>query len=150
VDDRRRNRAAIRQATVLTAAVLVTAALAIAYARRPADRSDLKIPIGELRSQSAELGMLDRGLADGLGRRFVQAHAGQLGRTIERSRDELASEKTTARLADLKAIGLERSAPLVGAAAALHDGRAPLTDAAKAQIGAAEDALRTLEERLRQ
>lgn len=149
VNDRRRNRAAWRQATVLTALVLVAAALAIGYAKRPAEESDLKIPVGELRSQSAELKMLDRDVAQGLSRRFVQAHAGQLAQAIDRSRDELASLKTTARLVDARATALERSAPLPAAAAALRDGRAPLAEATVAQVDAAGAALQAIEERLR-
>jgi len=149
VDERRRHRAAWRQTALLTALALVVGALAVAYARRAPDKSDLKIPVAELRSQSAELRLLDRMVADGIARRFVQAHAAQLGNSIDRSREELESEKPSASLAAARADALGASTTIAATAAALHDGRAPIPAKASAQIAAAETILQTIEERLR-
>jgi hypothetical protein len=103
--------------------VVAAAAGVVGFGQRPAAESDLKIPVGELRSQTAELRMLDRDLAAGLSGTFVQAHAGQLARAIARSRGELSSMKTETRLEEAKGEALRRSAPLVQASAALKDRR---------------------------
>lgn len=141
--------AARRQALVLAACVGAAVAGVVAFVQRPAEESELKIPVGELRSQSAELRMLDRDLAAGLSGTFVRAHASQLAQAIDRSRDELSTMKTETRLDAAKGDALRRSAPLVQAAAALHDRRAPLGDATNAQLAEAGAALQALEERLR-
>jgi hypothetical protein len=143
-------RSARRQAAILAACGVVIAAAVVAFVQRPADDSDLKIPVAELRSQSLELRLLDRELAHGLAGRFVRAHAGQLARAIDRSRDELATLKTVVRLEGAKAEALRRSMPLVAAAAALHDGDGPLPELTLAQVADAGAALQALEERLRQ
>ena len=141
--------AARHQALVLAVCVVAAAAGVAGFVQRPAEESDLKIPVGELRSQSAELRMLDRDRATGLSGTFVQAHAGQLAQTIDRSRDELSSLKTEPRLDEAKGEALRRSAPLVLAAAVLKDGRAPLGETTNAQLAEAGAALQALEERLR-
>jgi len=149
VDDRRRNRAARRQAAILAVCVVALAVAAAAFLRQPADENELKIPIAELRSQSAELDVLDRALARGLAGRFAQAHAGQLAQTVDRSRDELTSLKTPERLSEQRADALRLSSPLVTASAALHEGRAPLAASTSAQVVASGAALQAIEERLR-
>jgi hypothetical protein len=129
-------------------AAIVVAAAVVAVVRRPAVESEVAIPVGELRSQSAELRLLDGAVASGIVRRFAQAHAGQLAQSIDRSRDELASLRTLPRLDDVRGGALARSAPLVDAAAALHAGR-PLAPASAAAVLDAGAALQSLEERLK-
>jgi hypothetical protein len=141
-------RAARHQAALLALAAIVAAAATVAFVRRPAVESDVAIPVGELRSQSAELRLLDAAVADGIARRFAEAHAGQLAQSIERSRDELASLKTLPRLDGVRNGALVTSVPLVAAGAALHDGT-PLTAASAAAVRDAESALQSAEERLK-
>jgi hypothetical protein len=119
VNRRRRPHAARRQAALLAVVVLAVGAAFVVAAQRPARESDLEIPIGELRSQAFELRLLESEFARGRDRRFVAAHARQLGKAIERSRDELTSLQPAAHLASARAAGLQHSAALPDAAAQL-------------------------------
>jgi len=134
---------------LLALGAVVAGAAIVAFVRRPAVESDVAIPVGELRSQSNELRLLDRNVASGVARPFVQAHAKQLAQSIDRSHDELASLHTLPRLDDARNGALARSPPLVAAAAALERGDAPLATASAAAVAAAGAALQSIEERLK-
>jgi hypothetical protein len=149
VNRRRRPRAAGRQAALLLVVALGVGVLFVLAARRPAAEDELKIPVGELRSQSFELKLLHDDAGRGRAARFVRAHARQLAQSIERSRDELASLKTKDEWRAARAAGLQRSAALPDAAAQLRDGGAPLAAATAARLVDAGRQLQSLEDTLR-
>ena len=145
---RRRRHAAWRQAAIL-ALILLGAGIAVAlYEQRPAHEDELAIPIGELRSQGFELKLLDDNAGRGRDPRFVRAHARQLAQSIERARAELTSLQPIPQLAATRAAAVQRSAPLVDAAAQLGAGR-PLAAATAAQIAAAAAQLKSLADALK-
>ena len=142
---RRRRHAAWRQAAFLGLALLVGGVGVALYNQRPANEDDLAIPIGELRSQAFELGLLNQNATRGRDRRFVKAHARQLAQSIERSRDELTSLRPTPQHAPTRSAALRHSAPLLDAVAQVGAGRAPLDPATAAQIVAIAEQLKSLE-----
>lgn len=83
-------RAAV-QAVVLGALVVAALAWGLWRGRQPAGVDEVAIAVGEVRSHSAEMAVL---AADGgrkLPPRFSHAHAQQLGKAVERTRNEVAS-----------------------------------------------------------
>jgi hypothetical protein len=145
--NRRRLHAARRQAALLAVIVLAVGAVSVLAAQRPASEDELRIPIAELRSQSFELKLLADESARGRAQRFVEAHARQLAKAIERSRDDLTALPAPPRLAAARAAGLERSAVLPDIAAQLGKDRA-VAAAAMTQLADAGARLQALEQSL--
>ncbi|WP_133479715.1 hypothetical protein [Cognatilysobacter segetis] len=81
---------------------VATAALAVVLGvrlQRPFDAATLAIPVGELRSQAAEAGLLEREARAGrLAPAFVRRHAAQLAHDVERVRAGLAGKPAVAPL----------------------------------------------------
>lgn len=86
MDARRRHRAALQAASLAIVLAFVTA-LAIAGARRPADRDALAAEVAILRSQAAEV-VLVHATAGTLPERVRKAHAAQLAHVVD---DEAAT-----------------------------------------------------------
>ena len=145
---RQRKLAAWRQAAGLLAAALGAVAVVVVMDARPADEDELKIPIGELSSQSFELKLLNEQVAGGASRLFSKAHAGQLARSIARSRHELESLKTLPRLNEAQAVAMRQSDLLVQAVVHLDGAGGPLDSASAAQLGRVGTALNALKQTL--
>ena len=134
----------------MLALIVVVSAIGVTlFIQRPAHEDELAIPIGELRSQGFELKLLNDYAGHGRDRRFVTAHARQLAQSIARARDELTSLKPTPQLAATRAAALQRSAPWADAAAQLGAGDARLAPASAAQVVAAAEQLKALEDALK-
>jgi hypothetical protein len=126
---------AILQTFGVIAITGVLTAVGVALARQPAKADELRIPIGELRSQAAELAATARGFSDGaLTGQFVAAHALQLAKSTNKSFAELA------RLEVEPALDLPK-------AQALEDGRQVVTLVTDLRAGA--DVVQPDAERLR-
>ena len=149
MNPRRRRHAAGRQAASLALASAGGGIGVVLHHQQPAAEDELAIPIGELRSEGFELKLLNESAARERSRRFVAAHARQLARSIERSRDELASLQPAPQQAGTRAAALERSAPLLDAAAQLRAGRGSLDPAAAARLVATAEQLKSLEDALK-
>ena len=132
------------------AAMLLVAGIGDAiWTQRPAHEDELAIPIGELRSQGFELKLLNDYAGRGRDRRFVTAHARQLAQSIARARDELTSLQPIPQLGATRAAALQRSAAWADAASQLGTGDARLAPASAAQVVAAAEQLKALEDALK-
>jgi hypothetical protein len=83
-------RQAFVQLSVIILTLLALLVVGVSRGRAPADAPRLRIPVSELRSQSAELELLQRDATHGhLPDRFVRQHARQLARDSAASFDGL-------------------------------------------------------------
>src|SRR5258705_3456184 len=80
---------AVREALVLAVVIAAVAAAVVFIRQRPADIDELTISIEALRSQVAELALMNDQAGDKLPPRFVTAQATQLANAVDKTRDEL-------------------------------------------------------------
>src|SRR4051812_3081518 len=129
--NRNHRRAALVQAVGCVAVAALGGAPARAPRRRVVPAEILRLPVGELRSQAAELHLLRRRLADGsVVPRFARAHAGHLRRAVAASIDDLAGLRVDARHADAKAQALALAEALRQAVLQFEGAPAAAPDAA--------------------
>jgi hypothetical protein len=85
------HRRAALQAAALAVLVAAGVACGVWQSRRPANADEVAIATGEVRSHSAELAVLAADAGRKLPPRFARAHVGQLGQSVARTADEVAS-----------------------------------------------------------
>jgi hypothetical protein len=93
----------VRRAALQAAALCVLAVVAIMgclwQGHQPAGEDRVAIAVGEVRSHSAEMAVLAIDAGRKVPPRFAHAHGQQLGKAVERTRDEVASLHPAAPLA---------------------------------------------------
>ena len=92
----REKRHALQQAAGLLFLAAAAGATGGWWAARPDGPDEIRIAAGVLRSHSAELKLLSQQADRKLPPRFVRAHAGQLARVIEDTRDDVDGLKPSA------------------------------------------------------
>lgn len=108
-------RRAVLQALGLIALVAVVMGAATWWGSRPDGADELKVPISLLRSQSAELQLLEAAQArHALPPRFVAAHASQLAGAIDDAREQLQQLRPLPALTGLQAQAHVLAAELAG------------------------------------
>ena len=117
-------RKAVHQAIGCVLAVALVGVAALAISRRPAGADELRLPIAELRSQSAELELL-RAQSGAATPRFARVHAQQLAKAIDASRDELNAMQVEAALADVRTAASALASQLAAAAHGTTDAGVP-------------------------
>jgi acyl-CoA reductase-like NAD-dependent aldehyde dehydrogenase len=117
--------------------------------QRPAGPDELKISVSELRSQFAELALLDAQAAGLLPPRFVRAHANQLADAVEQTRDDLARLHTRSDLAGVRAEANRHAKTLADAVRRLEQAGRPLPAASASGLLSARLELNAIEEALR-
>jgi hypothetical protein len=140
----------LRQAQMQLAACLLVAAVAgliwQVYEVAPAGAGRLRVPVGELRSQAAELELVQREvLAGRLPARFMRLHLQQLGEDSARSFASLTRLTVTPPLADGHALARRSALGIQLELADLAAQGAPRPDAAqdlRARLSALEQSLR--------
>jgi hypothetical protein len=146
--DPTRSHHAKREALVLAivAAALLSGTLIVQ--QRPAGPDELKISVGELRSQFAELALLDAQAAGRVPPRFVRAHATQLAEAVDGTRDELGKLHPRSDLAGVRAEAKRHANTLADAVHRLGQGGRPLPAASAAGLLAARREIKAIEEAL--
>jgi hypothetical protein len=105
--DREKRHATI-QLIGLVLVVGLLSALAAWNAQRPADATQLALPLAELRSQSAELAHLQQEYTAGaIDQRFLRSHTRQLQKLNDDTRDELQGLHPWPRLAEMQSAALD-------------------------------------------
>jgi hypothetical protein len=142
-------RVAGREALALATVLVIVIAGIVVVRQRPAGPDEVKIAIGELRSQAAELALFDAQATAVLPPRFIAAHGRQLARVVDASREKLDGLEVPPSLAAPRAGGLRRAAELVAAAQHFERARGPLPAASAPGLEAAMHELQALERTLR-
>jgi hypothetical protein len=83
------HRKALAQAVMSTALIALALAAAWSWSRRPAGLDELRIATAKVRSQAAEVALVQHEAGRRLPRRFVQAHAEQLLKALDEEADSL-------------------------------------------------------------
>lgn len=117
-------RKAVHQAIGCVLALALVGAAALAISRRPAGADELRLPIAELRSQSAELELL-RAQSAAASPRFAQVHAQHLAKAIDASRDELNAMQVEPALGEVRTAASALASQLAAAAHGAADQAAP-------------------------
>ncbi len=104
----RESRRAATQFAGLALICVLLGGVAAWQVQRPADATTLALPISELRSQSAELAILQHERnSGGLDARFLRNHTRQLAKLNDESRDELAGLAPWPELAETQRAALD-------------------------------------------
>jgi hypothetical protein len=139
-------RRALAQLAGLVLALLAMLLACVLHVRTPADRSRLRIPIAELRSQAAELELVQReSLAGRLASRFPREHVRQLAKDSAVSFDDLTGLRPERGLESVHADAIDNSRALQRAFADFDETPTQAADLA----GALGNRLSTLERGLR-
>jgi hypothetical protein len=97
--------------------------MSVKLAAAPADKPELAVAVGELRSQAAELAQLEREQDAGrIDARFVSFHSIQLARSTRNAYRELTELEVIPELSELKADAVRNGSELVTAATNLRAG----------------------------
>jgi hypothetical protein len=140
---------AVREALVLAVAVAALVASVILVQQRPAGPDELKIPLETLRSQYAELVLMNEQSGDALPPRFLKAHASQLASAVGEVRDQLQDMEPRADLRSLQREGLAHARRLLAAVESVRRSGAALPPASAAELQAEARQLKAHEEGLR-
>jgi hypothetical protein len=140
---------ALRQALVLALVAGAAVAAVLAVRQHPAGPDELKIAFETLRSQAAELTLVNEQAGGALPPRFVSAHATQLADAIGQTRDELARMHPRPELRGLREEGLAHARRLLDSVEEVRRSGHALPPASQARIVAEATQLRDREERLR-
>src|SRR5262249_13960179 len=97
---------ALREALVLVVVMAAAVAAFVFVQQRPAGPDELKIPIEALRSQAAELTLMNEQAGTPLPPRFLSAHATQLAKAVGEARDQLEQMSPRPELRALRDEGL--------------------------------------------
>ncbi|HJV63644.1 MAG TPA: hypothetical protein VJ743_22030 [Albitalea sp.] len=143
------SRPALRQALVLAVVLASAVAAGVIVERRPAGNDELKISVGELRSQAAELELLLAQDDSALPPRFVRAQATQLARAVDQSRQGLQDLRLQPALQPRRDQARVLAAQVAAALQPLQAAHGPTAPASQAAAHAARRSLQTLEESLR-
>ena len=115
------NAAALRQLIGLVVLIGVCVGIGAWQASRPANATELRIPIGELHSQAAELVLLQRDAeTKKLRGTFVAWHASQLATDIRTSLHQLSGLHPPPPLASTQSSALDAGGALLRATDAVH------------------------------
>jgi len=140
---------ALREALVLLV-VLAAAVSAFVFIRqRPAGPDELRISIDALRSQVAELTLMNEQDGDPLPPRFLSAHATQLSRAVGDVRDELAKMNPRPDLRSVREEGLAQARRLLDSVEAVRRTGRALPPASRAELQAQAQQLKAREDGLR-
>jgi len=122
-------RVALAQFFGVMAVVVGVVWVGLYLTHRPGDRVELRIAIGELRSEAAETAVVAREYAAGsLDGRFVGTHAGQLANSTEAAYRTLAELDVLPDLVPIKTAALDAERELVAAVTDLRAGQEPSAD----------------------
>jgi hypothetical protein len=123
LDPSERRHATLQFVGCLTVGSLLAIA-GVRMANAPADGPTLRIPIGELRSQAAEIAELQRSFESGsVSSHFLRSHSRQLTKATTASYRALSELKVQPPLADAKRRALDEARGVVSAVAALRAGQ---------------------------
>jgi hypothetical protein len=140
---------ALREALVLLVIVVAALAAGVTVRQRPDGPDEVKIPIEALRSQFAELALLEAQAGDVLPPRFVRAQAAQLRKAIEATRDELEGLRPPPALQAPRSEALAHASQLLVMVDALRGSGSALPRTALAELDAGLQRLKAQEEGLR-
>ncbi|HEX6707119.1 MAG TPA: hypothetical protein VF169_20345 [Albitalea sp.] len=138
-----------REAGVLAVIAMALLAAVLLVRQRPDGPDEVKIPIEALRSQFAELTLLDAQAGDPLPPRFVRAQASQLGKAVDATREQLDGLHPSAELNAARQEALGHARRLQQAVDAMRGSGTALPRATSAELEALAQRLKTQEESLR-
>jgi hypothetical protein len=125
-------RTALLQLLAILAVGAALTFMSVRLAAAPADKPELAVAVGELRSQAAELAQLERDRdADNIDARFVRFHSVQLARSVRTAFRELTSLQVVPELTALKAQAVRTGGDLLMAVTNLRAGAGGSRDRAE-------------------
>lgn len=143
--DKNLRRHALRQLCVLVSLLAAGGALLAWAERRPDGLDEIRITAGTLRSQSAELAWIADHAGGVLPPRFLRAHARQLDKAIDTTRDELAHLRPEAALRAVPATLEPHAQSLAIAVQAMQEPGAPASAARPQALHERTEALAAVE-----
>jgi hypothetical protein len=140
---------ALREALVLVVVCAAAVASFMLVQRRPAGPDELKIRIESLRSQFAELVLMNEQAGHAMPPRFLSAHARQLAQAVSDVRDELQDMDPQPELKAVREEGLAHAKRLLEAVEAVRRSGHALPPRSQAELQAQARSLQDREDRLR-
>ena len=140
---------ALREALVLVIVLAAAVASFVLVQHQPAGPDELKIPIETLRSQFAELTLMNEQAGGAMPPRFLAAHASQLAKAVGEVRDQLQQMNPQPELRAVREEGLAHARRLLDAVEAVRRSGHALPPASQAELLTHARQLKDREEGLR-